>query len=48
VHKLYKNQVYVVFVNDHGVAHNWRWEKSDETDSRLPINHESRFTRRLL
>lgn len=44
----YKNQVYVVFVNDDGVAYNWRWEKSDESDSRLPIEHESRFTRRLL
>ncbi len=25
----YKRQVYLVFVNDQGVAYNWRWEKAD-------------------
>lgn len=44
----YPGQVYLIFVNDDQIAYNWRWEKSDEKDSTLPINHETRFKRRLL
>jgi hypothetical protein len=43
----YPRQVYLVFVDDEGVAYNWRWEQADPTDLRLPANHEDRFTRRL-
>jgi len=44
----YLNQVYLVFVNDDRVAYNWRWEKADPDDPRLPENHEERFKRRVL
>jgi len=43
----YKDQVYLVFVNDQRVAYNWRWEKADPDDPRLPVDHEKRFKRRL-
>lgn len=44
----YPGQVYLVFVNDENVIYNWRWEKSDPDDPRLPIDHTNRFrTRRL-
>ena len=42
------NRVFVVFVNTENVAYNWRWIKCDPTDSRLPINHETRFKKRCL
>jgi hypothetical protein len=29
-------QVFVVFVNDEGVAYNWRWELADEADMEIP------------
>ncbi len=41
-------KVYLVFVNDEGVAYNWRWEKSDPDNLRLPRDHEARFRKRLL
>ena len=44
----YAGQIYLVFVNDENVAYNWRWEKSDESDLRLPRDHDTRFRRRLL
>lgn len=44
----YAGQVYLVFVNDERVAYNWRWEKADPDEPRLPINHQDRFKRRLL
>lgn len=44
----YPGQVYLVFVNDEGVAYNWRWEKADPDDSTLPQNHAHRFQNRLL
>jgi len=44
----YKGQVYLVFVNDAGVAYNWRWEQADPDNPVLPIDHETRFTSRLL
>lgn len=40
--------VYVVFVNTDGIAYNWRWEQADETDPKLPINHETRFAKRWI
>jgi len=47
-HKPYPDQVYLVFVNDEGVAYNWRWEKADPDDPNLPIEHKERFKQRLL
>lgn len=44
----YPGQVFLVFVNDEGVAYNWRWEKADQDDLRLPQNHATRFKTRLL
>ena len=44
----YPNQVYLVFVNDEGVAYNWRWEKADPDAPTLPIDYETRFRTRLL
>jgi len=44
----YRGQVYVVFLNDERVAYNWRWEKADPDDIRLPVDHETRFKQRLL
>jgi hypothetical protein len=48
VAKPYRGQVFLVFVNDEGVAYNWRWEKADADNLELPKDHETRFTRRLL
>jgi hypothetical protein len=44
----YPGQVYLVFVNDEGVAYNWRWEKADAENPLLPQNHSTRFKQRLL
>lgn len=45
---VYRGQVHLIFVNDQGVAYNWRWEKSSPDNPKLPIDHEERFTRQLL
>jgi hypothetical protein len=42
-----RNQVYLVFVNDEGVAYNWRWEKAAPDDPALPLNYQTRFRKRL-
>lgn len=42
------DRVFVVFVNTGFVAYNWRWLKCDSIDRRLPINHETRFKRKVL
>ncbi len=44
----YPNQVFLVFVNDEGIAYNWRWEKADEADPQLPVSHKDRFSNRKL
>ena len=44
----YPGQVYLVFVNDEQVAYNWRWERADPDNPRLPIGHETRFKQKLL
>lgn len=44
----YREQVYLVFVNDQQVAYNWRWEKCDPSDPGLPLGFATRFKRRLL
>jgi hypothetical protein len=44
----YHHQVYLVFVNDERVAYNWRWEKADPDDVKLPLDFENRFKLRLL
>jgi hypothetical protein len=44
----YIGQVYLVFVNDERVAYNWRWEKADPDDFKLPVDHQTRFKQRLL
>ena len=44
----YQNQFYLVFVNDEGVAYNWRWEQADPHHPDLPQDCETRFRKRLL
>jgi hypothetical protein len=44
----YPGQVYLVFVNDEGVAYNWRWEKADAVEPTLPQNYQTRFRKKLL
>lgn len=44
----YPGQVYLVFVNEDGVAYNWRWEKADPEDPLLPVDYQTRFKRQLL
>jgi hypothetical protein len=39
----YPNQVFLVFVNDEGVAYNWRWEPADLDCSDFPKGHAQRF-----
>ena len=40
--------VYLVFVNDEEVVYNWRWDRADSDNARLPHDHENRFRDRLL
>lgn len=42
-----KKQMYLVFVNDEGVANNWRWDRADADDLDLPANHSARFKKRV-
>jgi hypothetical protein len=44
----FPGQIFLVFVNQERIAHNWRWEKCDQAECRLPENHSQRFKRRLL
>ncbi len=44
----FSGQVYLVFVNDEHVAYNWRWEKADPANPRLPVDYQKRFRTRLL
>lgn len=44
----YFNQVYLVFVNEDGVAYNWRWEKADPDNPKLPVGHSTSFKKQLL
>jgi hypothetical protein len=41
-------EVFLVFVNDASVASNWRWDRADPDNSRLPNGHETRFRKRVL
>ncbi len=44
----YAGQVYLVFVNDERIAYNWRWEKADPDNPRLPIHYQQRFKSQVL
>jgi hypothetical protein len=37
----------LVFVNDEGVAYNWRWDKADPDEPTLPVGYQTRFRKRL-
>lgn len=41
-------QVFLVFVDDDCIVYNWRWDKADTDELRLPIDHAQRFEERLL
>ncbi len=41
-------QVYLVFINDDGVAYNWRWDRADPDEPSLPVGYQTRFRKRLL
>jgi hypothetical protein len=44
----FPGQIYLVFVNEEKVAYNWRWEKSDQDNPRLPIDYKTRFREQLI
>lgn len=41
-------QVFLVFVDDDRIVYNWRWDRSDATSLRLPVDYAERFEERLL
>ena len=41
---VWPDQVFLVFVNED----NWRWEKADQDDPRLPVDYLERFKQRLI
>ena len=43
----WEDEVFLVFVNEERVAYNWRWEKCDLDDPRLPQGYSERFKKRL-
>ncbi len=43
----FPDEVYLVFINNERIAYNWRWEKCDPDNPQLPIDHATRFNRRL-
>ncbi len=43
----YRNQVFLVFVNEEAVAYHWRWGKADSEDPRLPLGYATRFKRQI-
>jgi hypothetical protein len=43
-----RGRVFLVFVNQDGVAYHRRWEECDPDDPKLPLNHDSRFSERIL
>lgn len=44
----YPGEVFLVFVNEDRVVYNWRWEKADEKDRSLPVNHQTRFGKKVM
>jgi hypothetical protein len=44
----WEDEVFLVFINHERIAYNWRWEKCDLDDPRLPQDYQSRFKRKLL
>lgn len=44
----YRGEVFLVFVTDERVVYNWRWEKCDPSDPKLPEGYAGRFVRRAL
>jgi hypothetical protein len=36
-------RVFLVFVNDEGIAYNWRWEIADPENVNLPREYATRF-----
>ena len=41
-------QVFLVFVDDDGIVYNWRWDKTDADNLRLPVDFASRFEEQVL
>lgn len=41
-------RVFLVFVNDEGVAYNCRWEPCDVENAKLPVDYRARFSERVL
>lgn len=41
-------QVFLVFVDDDRIVYNWRWDKSDASSLRLPIDFAQRFEEQVL
>ena len=45
---VWPDQVFLVFVNEENIAYNWRWERADQDDPRLPVDYLERFKQRLI
>ncbi len=41
-------QLFLVFLDDDRIIYNWRWDKADPDDLRLPLDFAHRFEERLL
>ena len=41
-------QVFLVFADDDGIIYNWRWDKADSENLRLPADHARRFEEQVL
>lgn len=41
------DEVFLVFVEKEWIVYNWYWVECDPTDKSLPINHGTRFKRRI-
>ena len=42
----WKDQVFLVYVNDDKVVYNWRWDIADKTNLFLPIGFQTKFKKK--
>jgi len=44
----WSGQVFLVFVDDDRIVYDWRWDKADADDLRLPVDSARRFEEKVL
>lgn len=44
----WKDEVFLVFANADGIIYNWRWEKADVNNPKIPENSTSRFDEKVM